>query len=742
MSTQTLTNALEQATNQNTPNDAKQTIIQEILRPYTTLPPGVEARLDNQPLEQALPPLLKNLKVELDTRAVKNYLALLDAQGKPTGYVLCYQIDNEKSCIGSYIDERITREILGNETLATFTVACSASLLLCELKKGLIPGLIAGTIEVGAVCGLPAFTAYEARESIAEHLKETGSLVSPFAVAGMIGAGAVGLLAGAGFEELAERRGLPAPEQVAEKYLIYRQQSEGLRGLATGAKTKVKGLLVPEKLYEEALKAQVKEVARELRLSDVILTGALDTPEKQAKFILLLKTAKEDELPDLVSKLVTVCKYGSGEQCGSVMRELEKVSVKVKDGKVVLEGVEKFKQALTRTSRVVAGEVFKRYNEVYAEMYRARALVDELSKTSTISNKLLDRYMELVGRKAKLELLRVMEEGLVKEGYSLRRDLADKIFEKLKESKIIKPKVGMAVRYYRNLASAYMSDYLGEKELKELEDLLEGIEEGRIGKEEALMKLRKLKDSIYDAMSESAKTAELSDVLSKMEEIERVTARRFDEIESRIGELERAVEKLRSELGVKGKDLGGEIHKVEQEIEGTYTEIKRTAGEQLKEAERRANEAVSKIKKGERREGEGWVRKTPETIEEVAEIAESDAITKEMRGIDLLEKLKGAPIKEDAKFLKSLSKRAGELAGRIAEALRRVDEAIKRTYKNKGLLREILEQAACAGFAYTVGTAVTAGKVYAFNEGIGVDTLHITVYPGKVTVEDVTIGEG
>ena len=110
-------------------------------------------------------------------------LLTLAANGKPTSYTICAENQNGEpllptgKCIGSYIDKRITREILGAKTLNSFALSCSIGLFACELATKTLLGGLTSLAEVGAVCWAPPYLAKHTLEGrLKKNIEETGSL--------------------------------------------------------------------------------------------------------------------------------------------------------------------------------------------------------------------------------------------------------------------------------------------------------------------------------------------------------------------------------------------------------------------------------------------------------------------------------------------------------------------------------------------------------------------------------------
>ena len=185
--------ALQNALQEETPSQALQALTQTIANQLTTdtsftLP-------NNTPITQAIQTCThqyNKLPVQLDTTGLQETL-LITAQQYDTGlipengeqhYALCLQgiPDQTKKCYGKYIDEKITQEMLGGQTLTRYFGACMSGVVACELMlRGTALGpagvLAAATLGVGEgalVCGLPSLMANSVKDKIVENAKKTG----------------------------------------------------------------------------------------------------------------------------------------------------------------------------------------------------------------------------------------------------------------------------------------------------------------------------------------------------------------------------------------------------------------------------------------------------------------------------------------------------------------------------------------------------------------------------------------
>ncbi len=299
----TVAGALRAALEEESPSGAQRVFLESL--------EGNLLRGDLRPVDWS-PACGETLPVHVDARrlpaALRRVLLEYD-EGKTgsRGFALC--LDGEtverlglpQKCYGQYIDEQIVDRILSNASLTTFAATCSAITILCELKLGLLPGIVAGAIEAGSVCGLPALTAAHSRGSIAEKVKEAGS--GAYLYAPLIG----GAAASAGLSSLfgalkygRSAAGIAAIYPRAADLYIEMVSPEGKVGRAKAA---AKTALMPVDLVEDMVESQYSDLAEALG-AETMRAVEVDTLTK-AKIVKFATDGEKGR--DVVKYLGTAC---------------------------------------------------------------------------------------------------------------------------------------------------------------------------------------------------------------------------------------------------------------------------------------------------------------------------------------------------------------------------------------------------------------------------------------------------
>ena len=410
-------------------------------------------------------------------------------------FALCVDKDTkealglENTCYGKYIDDAIVKDYLSGSRIGKFTIGCTAALMACELKRGLVAGLATGAIESAAVCGIPAATAFSTRDKIAEELKKGGESflaeTIPFTGGwsgiaggfGVFGSEALGLtlINRARTQQQLEQ---VTAQRVAELYLQMSEETAGQATEKTGTRTKVKGLLSSFIKNEDEAKLLVDrayvELANEAHMPYLLL---VDDPKVKAKLLAnITKLSGED-----LSRLSLICSPGLGdpERCVDTVKKI---------------GTKDFSRTLENTS----GEVLTNLRNKIIETYRiklteklateeVKATVERLKQLEAKADQLTEEIGKLetkivrsnINPQLKLKILEGKEltEGIKEMILKELRSTVENYLQKKEELKEVKAQIGIVLDEFKTTDTSEKVDDAVELLKKKMGDPPQSPEE-------------------------------------------------------------------------------------------------------------------------------------------------------------------------------------------------------------------------------------------------------------------------
>jgi hypothetical protein len=612
-------------------------------------PPNADKNTVQALTEQALLDCkgTNNIPIRIDDKyntlpaTIKAILLSYDAAQEPfspenQSFMVCLDPDTQETlnmpqrCYGKMLDEGILDKYVNGRTVGSFAAACTAALMLCELKLGLVAGLGAGVAESVAVCGLPAATALHEKGRIAESLKNGGGSLllegMPFGGgwSGLLGSGILLTGTGAGLGilncKLLQRKATQLEAaRVAEAYL----QLSGEAGKKAKAKGFLESLLTAKKGDLEKLVDQgYRSIAQDTGAYYLL---AVDNPKTEARFLQYITQISGTEKAGAILEQVSlVCSPGLGDvkTCAEVV------------GKAGEEG---FEGMLERESAKILGKIKQDVMRAYEEAITRAAIERSASRQEELAEKLNE-----------LERLENEKKALLSRVESLERRVAESSMNPVIKARILS---------------------------------------GRVGPESAVVKL----------VPEDARGAVIEYLRARQQ---------LSRTEKAIGEvLEEIKNRLLPETGAKIDEIMSNFER------GMGVEEPKTPEELVRSIENGLENALKSAD------------------EEAREIIQDAGMRKDAAG-ELLDRVTGG----------LWSKTVGKIMeGKetVKNILQKVNNKIKETYVSKSRLREILESAACAGAAYTVGTVVAATQTPVTHE---IPKLTITISENEIQVGETIIG--